>query len=177
MPACRYCSTGHVDDSAPAWTCPACAGRMIDGPESRGAWGCTQCGGVWAGMGVANQVASVLDPRVRELADVAQGFADKQRGARPIPIPRVCPECRAPLTERELGAVTVDICATHGTWFDRGELQRVSDERRGKKKPATAASKEREKEEESGFPSHRQENLAADLALGGIWLLFAFITD
>lgn len=34
MPACRYCSTGHVDDSAPAWTCPACAGSPL----------CDRCG-------------------------------------------------------------------------------------------------------------------------------------
>ena len=146
---------------------------MIDGPDARGAWGCTECGGVWAGMGISNQVASVLDPSVRELADVAQGYADKRRGPRVHPIPRSCPECQAPLAERELGAITVDICPPHGTWFDRGELQRMGDARLGKK-PAKASDAA---ESESWFQGNRGENLAVDLALGGIAILFSFLFD
>jgi ribosomal protein L37AE/L43A len=58
--------------------CPACAARMIDGPESRGAWACTACGGVWAGVGVSNRVASILarwkpDTGAEVAADVALG--------------------------------------------------------------------------------------------------------
>jgi Zn-finger nucleic acid-binding protein len=152
--------------------CPSCTGRMIEGPNSHGAWGCTACGGVWAGKTVSHHVASVLDPGVRDLADVAQSYAEKQRGSRPGQVPRTCPECRSPLNERALGSVTVDVCTPHGTWFDRGELQRVADERQGKK-PAPPKNEKKE----SGPPSHRGEELATDLAAGALGLLFAIITD
>ena len=39
-----------------------------------------------------------------------------------------CPVCRALMNRRNFGGVSgviVDVCAKHGTWFDRGELPRV----------------------------------------------------
>jgi Zn-finger nucleic acid-binding protein len=118
--------------------CPGCASRMIESPEARGAWGCTSCGGVWAGVSLANEVASVLDPAMRELADAAGRTADARRSRMPEPGERRCPECRVQLTWRELAGVEVDVCSEHGTWFDHGELQRVADARGGKR-PASSA--------------------------------------
>lgn len=146
---------------------------MIEGLESRGAWACAACGGVWAGMGVSSRVVSILEPAVRELADVAERHASTAKSqAKPARM-RSCPDCRAQLTVRALGAVFVDVCREHGTWFDQGELQRVADERLGKKpKPP----------DEEGPASARWKpdtgtELAADVAIGALGLFFEILSD
>src|SRR5262249_40668894 len=42
--------------------------------------------------------------------------------------PLACPECRAPLARGTLPGTSLelDACASHGTWFDRGELRVVA---------------------------------------------------
>jgi len=35
---------------------------------------------------------------------------------------RTCPTCNLVMSRLEVGAVTIDSCATHGTWFDRHEV-------------------------------------------------------
>jgi Zn-finger nucleic acid-binding protein len=43
---------------------------------------------------------------------------------RKLPLP--CPRCHSELTERQLGAIAIDICeACGGHWYDAGELERV----------------------------------------------------
>ncbi|HSO34042.1 MAG TPA: zf-TFIIB domain-containing protein [Labilithrix sp.] len=146
--------------------CPSCGGRMIDGPDSRGAWACIECGGVWTGKGLSKQVSSVLDPNVRELAETAQTNAELRRAPRPLPIPRACPECRVSLEERVIGGVRVDVCAKHGTWFDIGELQALADFRTAKA-PAHTASR----------PSPPRSSDALDVTFSALGLLFTILDD
>src|SRR5262249_19047174 len=42
-----------------------------------------------------------------------------------LSVARRCPDCEAALTPCELEGAALDRCATHGVWFDEGELQRV----------------------------------------------------
>ncbi|MBX3187814.1 MAG: zf-TFIIB domain-containing protein [Labilithrix sp.] len=151
--------------------CPACGSRMIDAPDAPGAWGCTSCGGVWAGISAANRAASILDPAVRQLADAAaQNAASTTSRARSAQV-RSCPDCRAPLAPRELAAVSLDVCREHGTWFDRGELQRVAHERLGTKTANDDDPKSARWKPDTGT------ELAADLAIGAVALFFSILSD
>jgi len=52
------------------------------------------------------------------------------RADRPIPEDdrsrkRRCPECRKRLRETTIAGVQIDSCSTHGTWFDRGEVEAI----------------------------------------------------
>lgn len=38
-----------------------------------------------------------------------------------------CPYCGRPMEAARLFGVDVDVCPTHGTWFDRDELRRIAD--------------------------------------------------
>lgn len=152
-------------------SCPACYARMIDGPESQGAWGCTACGGVWAGTGASNRVASVLDPAVRELADVAERHASTARShVRQAPV-RSCPDCRSALASRELAGVWVDVCRVHGTWFDGGELQRVADARLGKKEAAS----DDDDPKSARWKPDTATDVAADVALVALRVFFSIL--
>lgn len=138
---------------------------MIDAPDTHcAAWGCTSCGGVWAGIGAANRVVSILDPAVRDLAVAAETLARAAPPQRRTPPLRRCPDCNATLAFREVGGVTVDFCAEHGTWFDRGELQRVADERLGKKPEADPSS--------ARWKPDVAADVAADVAVGASGLFF-----
>lgn len=152
--------------------CPACAARMIDGPDCPEAWACTACGGVWAGTGPANRVLSVLDPAVRELAHAAERNAATTRERPPQARARCCPDCRAPLAVRELAGIGVDVCPEHGTWFDRGELQRVADRRAGKNAAANDHAPNSAK-----WKPDVATNVAADVAVGALGLFFSVLGD
>lgn len=66
-----------------------------------------------------------------------------------------------------MAGIDVDVCAEHGTWFDRGELQRVAAARLGTKAEPLP----------SGPPCNRAVDLAADVAMGSIRLFFAILFD
>ena len=72
-------------------------------------------------------VAAVLDPELVDLGDRAER---NRAGGGPLPVDapgsRACPDCRAPLVRVNIASTNLDVCSLHGTWFDRGELQRVS---------------------------------------------------
>lgn len=107
--------------------CPACPGVLFAAPDRAGVEGCSACGGIWADNETSRLVAAVLDPSLVDLADRAATSAALRRGA-PLPKDgmRSCPECQAALVRVNTASTNLDVCALHGTWFDRGELQRVS---------------------------------------------------
>ena len=108
-------------------SCPACPGKLFPAPDRLGIHGCSACGGIWADNETSQLVAAVLDPELVDLADRAATAAARITKA-PLPIAgaRGCPECRALLVRVNAGSTNLDVCTMHGTWFDRGELQRVS---------------------------------------------------
>jgi Zn-finger nucleic acid-binding protein len=92
---------------------------------------CDACGGTWFDRG---EVGRVLDLRtrggrdrgtaVRLEAHFAPGMPprDARRG-------RACVVCRGRMTRRLVaskGPVYVDVCASHGLWFDAGEWEAFS---------------------------------------------------
>lgn len=109
------------------WSCPACLGVLFAAPDRAGVHGCSACGGIWANNETSQLIAAVLDPALINLADIAATSAARRTCA---PLPkgktRTCPECLAVLQRVNSASTNLDVCALHGTWFDRGELQRVS---------------------------------------------------
>jgi Zn-finger nucleic acid-binding protein len=84
---------------------------------------CGRCGGQFV------EVAALRDLLERHALDA--GVVRPRSETRPFagPVRYVaCPVCRALMNRRNFGGtsgVIVDVCAKHGTWFDRGELPRV----------------------------------------------------
>src|SRR5688572_20102787 len=94
---------------------------------------CRACGGVWLDNASTQKLvqaklseAAVTTARlVSENLETAANTPYRRR-AQPSE-ERPCPMCRKPLVESvvpEIGA-KVDVCAEHGTWFDRYELHAV----------------------------------------------------
>jgi len=107
--------------------CPHCPNRpLFEG--ARGTvklHGCGVCGGVWVGNDLAARLLQRLEPDAIALADQAAGHG--------MPFPPSAPRPACPVCGVALRRITVDgthteldLCAAHGTWFDRDELQTVA---------------------------------------------------
>ncbi|MBI5365792.1 MAG: zf-TFIIB domain-containing protein [Planctomycetes bacterium] len=130
------------------WPCPRCRHELVEGrTRQTRVRTCSTCGGVFLESDAAQRVLRALDPDLLEFVHRVTGTGAAAGGtpaptpstaptvgaatapARPpeLRAPAACPVCRAPmLLRRPAGAgVTVDLCAGHGTWFDRGELPAV----------------------------------------------------
>lgn len=109
--------------------CPQCKdplAAITHGAVS--ALGCRGCGGTWLDHTVLDRVTAALDPESIEVSDDAAKMAR-------LPFPPheaspPCPICHQPLSTMILDGTNVelDVCAEHGIWFDRGELQSVIQE-------------------------------------------------
>ncbi|MFH0878192.1 MAG: zf-TFIIB domain-containing protein [Lentisphaerota bacterium] len=97
--------------------CPACKQSMVvmEYKEVEIDF-CTACGGCWLDQGELGLILhGVLHlPKAWELAVGRSGK-------------RPCPHCRRKMFQGPLPGtgIEVDVCATHGLWLDRGELQDV----------------------------------------------------
>lgn len=76
---------------------------------------CTGCGGVWLDAERARRLLAPLG-------------ADLQQSAAPQTAAAACPVCGHGMyiCLTRLAGVEIDVCAPHGVWFDRHELERVS---------------------------------------------------
>lgn len=107
--------------------CPVCRQRLDAHPCARGfVYACRNCGGVWLGNVLAQALLAGIDAGPIVIAEsagihAASPFPPLARGA-------PCPECAAPLvtTMVTIAAIEVDLCAAHGTWFERHELQAIA---------------------------------------------------
>jgi Zn-finger nucleic acid-binding protein len=81
---------------------------------------------LWLDQADANRMVHSLCDHALQLAESAAGHAPAKVDTAPEGIP--CPVCRQPLARSRVDAawLDIDVCAHHGTWFDRGELQRVA---------------------------------------------------
>jgi Zn-finger nucleic acid-binding protein len=115
----------HGDESGP---CPRCT----DVPLRAIAFGptrllaCSACGGVFAERPVLDRVLRGDTEAFKVLAHEAMFVP-----ARPRTTPFVlgCPLCKSSMRSVAVAAAhcQIDVCPTHGIWFDRWEAQLVAD--------------------------------------------------
>lgn len=108
------------------WNCPRCDERLFVGHGSDMVLhGCGCCGGIFLSNEDSRRLCEAFPLGATELAERAEKWAREAVDQRE---PVNCPACREPM-RRSLfdgAALELDVCATHGTWFDRGEMQRVA---------------------------------------------------
>lgn len=113
--------------------CPGCEGQLAICESAEGSfYECLVCAGVWLSLeafqafrerqvlleGAGPSVVPVLTVRLRRPKDPSQARPNLR-----------CPTCRAPMARRIVSnsRVEVDLCASHGWWFDGGELEELGE--------------------------------------------------
>jgi Zn-finger nucleic acid-binding protein len=101
--------------------------------------GCAECAGVFLGPACARRLAEAQPPEAVALASKASAGARYQPDLAP---PLSCPACQQTMhrTHAISAQVEIDSCKLHGTWYDRGELERVAHAIRGSGWGGTAAA-------------------------------------
>jgi Zn-finger nucleic acid-binding protein len=105
--------------------CPVCRIALYSGRRKDvGLEACGGCGGVWVDEKDARHLLASKDTAFAAIAAAAAKGSERREPAKG---PRVCPDCGTRLKEGylEMGAVNVDVCVQHGTWFDAHELVAV----------------------------------------------------
>jgi Zn-finger nucleic acid-binding protein len=103
--------------------------------------GCEQCGGIWLDKQSGLRLREELDARALAIAEGTSLMASQEVDTQPLGIP--CPACGVALerSRSKVAPVDLDSCRSHGTWFDRTELERVVQAiRQHKSRPAGAGA-------------------------------------
>ena len=105
--------------------CPRCDTMLAVGRAGPiTAHGCGSCGGVWLDNAGTQRLVTGLSPQVvagfSAHAAAASSRVDTRENV-------ACPVCRQPTLRKRIveASVNIDICADHGTWFDRREIEAV----------------------------------------------------
>jgi Zn-finger nucleic acid-binding protein len=114
--------------------CPACNRALRSAHATYGVAACDGCGGVWTDRATSEALRTSSDG---EITSVAKDVAEHAEATVPADRRRRCPECQRRLRKSTVAGVQIDSCAAHGTWFDRGEVERIYTET---KKPGAATS-------------------------------------
>ena len=123
---------------APVWPCPACSTPLRRAHADHGVFACDVCGGIWTDHAATQALRTASDDTMASVSNQAASHASFAAEAdRPG---RCCPACRAPLSQTELAGVAIDYCATHGSWFDRGEMAAVCAATKKGPGPSTGAA-------------------------------------
>lgn len=105
-------------------SCPACRRPFTGFGGSSGRLSeCTGCGGQF--------VEHALLKQLLERREVVRGVVVNPPRANPLGQPvryLPCPACKSVMNRKNFGdssGIVVDVCTSHGVWFDAGELPRV----------------------------------------------------
>lgn len=152
--------------------CPACRAPLQRASSRWEVLACLACGGVWTDVAAARRITSTVD---RELVAIAKSAATRAKETDSTyerisdvetKLGRKCPVCAATLTCVRSGHVPIDVCAQHGTWFDKDELGRLSrnlEFERVSAPPAKGAYRTAPSEDESPVISRNAEMLISIL--------------
>jgi Zn-finger nucleic acid-binding protein len=111
------------ETAAGALSCPRCAVALQDVRSSHATLhGCTSCGGVWLDKAAVDHLSRERDADLEKAAGRMLGLMRQASFDRNKVLS--CPVCTGALRRSEIpGRVSsIDVCDTHGTWFDRGEV-------------------------------------------------------
>ena len=129
---CLHCggpTAGGADlrEGTRALPCPRCEdGRSLSQVTVQGVGvdACGECGGVWLEVGELERLCLAGPGGLPGGVGPASAAPVRRREVRYLP----CPACGTRMTRRNHGRVSgviVDVCPTHGTWLDAGELEAV----------------------------------------------------
>ena len=84
---------------------------------------CATCGGAWMDHEMTQRAVTEGDLTPAQLSDQAAKHAGRVPAARE----RACPVCNDQLKERLVpeARVVIDVCESHGSWFDADEMRTV----------------------------------------------------
>jgi Zn-finger nucleic acid-binding protein len=112
-------------DGAP---CPACAKALaatkVGDLEVHD---CQACGGLWLDRAVFEQLGTSRERQGALLGALPTPAARSEARLEPVQY-RPCPACRQRMNRvnfAKRSGVVLDVCKTHGIWFDKDELRRV----------------------------------------------------
>ncbi len=155
--------------------CPRCRQQLVF-VEVKGValHGCGSCGGIWLSNADSQKVVAALPPEVKQMSQNAQANA---RTKPDVEQPLQCVVCRYELKRTwPVTGVGIDVCASHGTWFDAGELHEVVQRMRVEKAYGKANQAARRSSAIGYMPSYEPEEevpfksslsfFAADVAEG-----------
>lgn len=136
--------------------CPRCRQRLVRA-EVKGVelHGCGACGGIWLSNADSQKVVAALPPEVKQMSQNAQANA---RAKPDVEQPLQCVVCRYELKRTwPVTGIGLDVCATHGTWFDAGELHEVVQRMRVEKAYGKANQAARRSSAIGYMPSYEPE--------------------
>lgn len=112
--------------------CPACRAPLRRASSRWEILACLACGGVWTDTSAARRITEAVD---RELVSIAKEAAKlaketdstyERMSDVEMHAGRRCPICGELLAGVRSAHVAIDVCAEHGTWFDKDELGRLA---------------------------------------------------
>lgn len=127
----KFCP--HCGGAAATWQgknskrpCPACQTSMLKGDlHGIPLHECTKCLGLWLDMATFERICRDAEQQASVLGTTrALGAANSIAAVRYLR----CPHCRDFMNRvnfARCSGVIVDVCRTHGTWFDVNELHRI----------------------------------------------------
>jgi Zn-finger nucleic acid-binding protein len=105
--------------------CPRCPGgltRELLGDTAVEA--CRACGGAFVERETFERLVQDHEERQRVLSQTPVSVAEREKAVRYLR----CPHCREVMNRKVFGrrsGIIIDVCRSHGTWFDRDELPRA----------------------------------------------------
>ena len=108
--------------------CPRCQSNLAPGrADTLTAHGCPRCAGVWLGKTALAVLVNGLNDDA--LAAFRKYSAQSRKQVDESVDNLACPRCQGVMTRQrvDFAWLDVDVCAEHGTWFDRGEIERISE--------------------------------------------------
>jgi Zn-finger nucleic acid-binding protein len=105
--------------------CPRCATGMPEKRIGPGlAAGCRSCGGLWLDTAIVDRLSATRDEELETALRRPFGVIIVMNPTPNRNTKISCPECSGPMRWVELpdSPSGIDVCDTHGTWFDAREL-------------------------------------------------------
>lgn len=112
--------------------CPACLAPLQRASSRWDVLACVACGGVWTDGAASRRITRAVDKELIAIAKEAAKHAKETDSIYErisdveLHAGRKCPICAGVLACVRSGHVAIDVCADHGTWFDKDELGRLS---------------------------------------------------
>ena len=111
--------------AASSYPCPRCQSRLVTREYAETTVDeCDHCGGLFLAPAMMNRAVAARDLSTGLRLALPKRQAKRETAVRYIH----CPVCDKIMNRQAFGrisGVVVDVCATHGVWFDAGELSEV----------------------------------------------------